>query len=397
MRKFVLLTTLLIVLTVHAQDIPWQPITPSSDLNGWTVVSGEWTVEEGVLIGKSAADAPAILLSEAVYIDFAIEAEFLTPNPATGGIYLRAHQLPALPVPEGADAAGAPRVMYGYRLGIDTTGAGATGGLTDPNGAGTIFAARSTAALSVRDHDWNGVSVSTIANDLSVTVNDETAIVGSDTSYTKGFLAFEVAPGAEIHFRNVRVQDHGRSGEWRALFNGENFDGWIEWGEEDWSVEDGIIAGRSGPKQSEGYLATEDTWKDFHVRGVFKMLGDGNYGLFYHSTIAYNDEKYPVISGLQGEVAPGYPSPSGWVYESYKRGWLVQPDMTQLGAFALNPDDWSEIEIKSQGNRIVTWVNGVRVLDHIDPTPNLVEGAFALQLHTGGAAGILWKDLYVKL
>ncbi|MCL4694664.1 MAG: DUF1080 domain-containing protein, partial [Candidatus Hydrogenedentes bacterium] len=184
--------------------------------------------------------------------------------------------------------------------------------------------------------------------------------------------------------------------EWRALFNGENFDGWVEWGEEEWTVEDGVIAGRSGPKQSEGYLATEDTWKDFHVRGVFKMLGEGNYGLFYHSSIAYNEEQYPVISGLQGEVAPGYPSPSGWVYESYKRGWLVEPDMTHFAAYALNPDDWSEIEIKSQGNRIMTWVNGVRVLDWIDPAPNLSEGAFALQLHTGGAAGILWKDLYVK-
>jgi hypothetical protein len=235
-----------------------------------------------------------------------------------------------------------------------------------------------------------------IVNDVTVSVNDETAVTGSDTGYTKGRLAFEAAPGAEVRFRNVRIQDHGRAGEWRALFNGKDFDGWIEWGEEKWSVEDGAIVGSSGPKQSEGYMATEDTWKDFHVRGVFKMLGDGNYGLFYHSTIAYNDEKYPVISGLQGEVAPGYPSPSGWVYESYKRGWLVKPDMTELGAFALNPDDWSEIEIKSEGNRIMTWVNGVRVLDHTDAAPNLVEGAFALQLHTGGAAGILWKDLYVK-
>jgi hypothetical protein len=395
-KKFALVTALIVVFTVHAQDGPWQPITPSPDLNGWTVVSGEWTVEEGVLIGKSAADAPAILLSDATYIDFDCKYEFLTVGRDTGGVYFRGHQLPALPIPDGVDPKTAPRALYGYRLGIDSTDAVTAINLSDPNGRGSIVAARFAGTETVRVNDWNECTVSMVVNDITVTINDKSAVTGSDTGYTKGRIVFEAAPGAEARFRNIRIQDQGRSGDWRALFNGENFDGWIEWGEEEWSVEDGIIAGRSGPKQSEGYLATEDTWKDFHVRGVFKMLGDGNYGLFYHSTIAYNDEQYPVISGLQGEVAPGYPSPSGWVYESYKRGWLVQPDMTQLGAFALDPDDWSEIEIKSQGNRIMTWVNGVRVLDHIDPTPNLIEGAFALQLHTGGAAGILWKDVYVK-
>lgn len=398
MKKFAMLTTslLLIVFTSHAQDAPWETITPGPALAGWTVLSGDWSVEDGVLTGKGAADAPAVLISEATYVDFALELDFKTPNPATGGIYLRAHQLPRLPIPEGTDPRSAPRVLYGYRLAIDTTDANTTGGLSDPNGRGPIVAARSAAGESVRTGNWNALSVSMMVNDLAVTVNDEIAVTGSDTGYTKGFIAFEVPPGVTVQFRNVRVQDHGRAGKWRALFNGEDFDGWIEWGEENWSVEDGAIAGRSGPKQSEGYMATEDTWKDFHVRGVFKMLGEGNYGLFYHSTIAYNAERYPVISGLQGEVAPGYPSPSGWVYESYKRGWLIEPDMTEIGAFALDPDDWSEIEIKSEGNRIMTWVNGVRVLDYIDATPNLVEGAFALQLHTGGAAGIMWKDLYVK-
>lgn len=374
----------------------WNVITPPHDLSGWTVVSGDWAVEDGVVIGKGTADEPAVLLFDQTVIDFSMNAEFRTPNLATGGIYLRAHRLPALPLPEGIDAADAPRVFYGYRVEIDTTGTGAMGGLTDPNGVSSVFGAQSAAVDSVRTDDWNAVTATLKENDVSITVNDEIALTGSDTAYTKGALALVVNAGSEIHFQNIRIHDLGRAGEWRALFNGDNFEGWVEWGEEEWAVEDGVIAGRSGPKQSEGYLATEDTWKDFHVRGVFKMLGEGNYGLFYHSTIAYNEEQYPVISGLQGEVAPGYPSPSGWVYESYKRGWLVEPDMTHFAAYALNPDDWSEIEIKSQGNRIMTWVNGVRVLDWIDPAPNLSEGAFALQLHTGGAAGILWKDLYVK-
>ncbi|HOQ89366.1 MAG TPA: DUF1080 domain-containing protein, partial [Candidatus Hydrogenedentes bacterium] len=77
------------------------------------------------------------------------------------------------------------------------------------------------------------------------------------------------------------------------------------------------------------------------------------------------------------------------------RGWLEKPDMNRLAAWALRPGAWNEIEIRSQGNRVTTWVNGVRAVDITDQGQQLFEGSFALQLHTGGSAGIMWKDLYV--
>ena len=143
-------------------------------------------------------------------------------------------------------------------------------------------------------------------------------------------------------------------------------------------------------------MATKETFGNFHVRGVFKMEGEGNFGLFYHSTIAYNEKNYPIISGVQGEVAPAYPGPTGWLYESYKRGWFTEPDMGSPAAFAMIPGRWNEIEIRSQGSRVVTWVNGINAMDFTDATPNYVEGAFALQLHAGGVEAVRWKDIYVK-
>jgi hypothetical protein len=126
------------------------------------------------------------------------------------------------------------------------------------------------------------------------------------------------------------------------------------------------------------------------------MTGDGNYGLFYHSSIKLReDDGYPLIAGLQGEVDPGYPGPSGWVYESYKRGWLVKPDPTSMQSVAVRPGKWNTIEIRSEGNHVTTWINGIRVLDLVDEGQCLFEGFFALQLHTGGADGIGWKDLFV--
>jgi hypothetical protein len=125
------------------------------------------------------------------------------------------------------------------------------------------------------------------------------------------------------------------------------------------------------------------------------MLGDGNYGLFYHSAVTLRDDGYPEIAGVQGEVEPSYPGSTGWVYESYRRGWLIQPDKTSPAACLLRPGQWNSIEIRSHGNRLSTWVNGYRVIDWIDRAPQLFAGSFALQLHTGEGAGIDWRALYV--
>ncbi|MEX2016473.1 MAG: DUF1080 domain-containing protein [Candidatus Hydrogenedentales bacterium] len=131
------------------------------------------------------------------------------------------------------------------------------------------------------------------------------------------------------------------------------------------------------------------------VRGAFKMLGEGNYGLFYHSTINLRDDGYPVIAGVQGEVEPSYPGTTGGLYESYQRGWIARPEENSLESYALKPDEWNTIEIRSRGNHVTTWVNGFRTVDFTDPEPRLFTGAFALQLHTGAGAGIDWKELYV--
>ena len=132
------------------------------------------------------------------------------------------------------------------------------------------------------------------------------------------------------------------------------------------------------------------------MRGEFKMLGDGNYGLFYHSTIRLREnDGYPLISGVQGEVMPGRPAQTGRLYESYKRGWLMEQDHSDIGSWALREGEWNTIEIRNKGNRVTTWVNGIRVVDFSDLTPQLFEGSFALQLHTGEGAGIDWRGLFV--
>jgi len=388
-------------MTVAGYTAEWELLTDSFD--GWRALGGEWRIEDGVIIGKAAKEENAWLLYEArEFADMEIEVEFRTQAPTNGGVQLRSHWLPRMPLEDGETVADAPKQMYGYQANVETRMRAGTGILMDENGRGYLAEPSQEALKTLKQRDWNRMRVAARGNKIEVYLHDTLACEVEDEAFIRGFVALQLYPfqsedeATEIEYRNVRVKDYGRHGEWRALFDGATLNGWKEWGEEDWKVEDGVIYGTSGPKQSEGYLATVETFKDFRARGGFKILGDGNYGLFYHSTITLREKDgYPLIAGLQGEVEPGYPGSTGWVYESYQRGWLVKPDHTAMQSVALRVGDWNEIEIRARGSHVTTWVNGIRVLDLEDDDQRLFEGSFALQLHTGGADGIAWKDLYV--
>lgn len=408
MRGAMVILAVLTAAMAGAQD--WAPMSNGNDLTGWKALGGEWTIQDGVITGKLSKTAEQmdkqinvwLMWTQKEYADFEMELEFRTPTPINGGVQFRTQWMPKLPIPEGVKAEESVKDCYGYQANVETRERTGTGKLVDENGRGTLAETPMEAAKTLKQRDWNKMRIVARDTVIEIYLGDVLANRTEDDMYRKGYIllqlrADEVAPEVtEIQYRNLRIKDLGRTGTWRPLFDGKTLSGWKEWGSEKWTVEEGTIFGRSGEKKSEGYLATEQTWKDFHVRGTFKMLGEGNFGLFYHSTITLREDGYPVIAGVQGEVEPGYPSKTGWVYESYKRGWLVEPDAKTAGALALRPGDWNEIEIQSQGNHVKTWVNGVRTLDFEDPAPNLTEGSFALQLHTGGVDGIAWKDLLVK-
>lgn len=400
--RYVAIVVMLVAFKAVGQEPDWKPLFNGRDHAGWQVLAGDWSVENGELTGRAKDVHMAWIRTESEFADAEVELEFRTPTPANGGLQFRAHWLPKEPALGNVAPDQLPREMYGYQVNVDTQRDLATGAVMAKHGVPPLALASSDAQATVKPTEWNALRVRFSGDDIETYVNGALACRVQSDRFQRGFLALQVTRNetggqGEVHYRNLRVRDLGYTGPWQPLFNGKDLSGWKTWGAETWGVEDGTIVGRSGPKKSEGYLATETSYQDFDVRGQFRMLGAGNFGLFYHSTIEYDDKEYPVISGLQGEVAPEYPGPTGWVYESYKRGWLIQPDPTSAAAFALRPGLWNEIRIRSIGSRIQTWVNGFPVLDLVDPAPQLHEGAFALQLHTGGVDGIAWKDLFVRV
>src|SRR5690606_23616317 len=149
----------------------------------------------------------------------------------------------------------------------------------------------------------------------------------------------------------VLLAGTGFAQEFTSLFNGKDLTGWTIHGTEKWYVEDGTLVCESGPDEQYGYLSTDKEYKDFVLEVEFKLEANGNSGVFIRSDI-----EGTTISGWQVEVAPPGNSTAG-IYESYGRGWLIQPD-PELENKQLDPEGWNKMKIRAEGGHITTWLNG---------------------------------------
>lgn len=172
------------------------------------------------------------------------------------------------------------------------------------------------------------------------------------------------------------------------LFNGKNLEGWVIHGTEKWYVENGELICESGPDAQYGYLSTVDYYDDFELSVDFKQEANGNSGIFFRSTVDGTK-----VSGWQVEVAPPE-NHSGGIYESYGRGWLIQPDLEK--DIALKMGEWNTMKIVAIGSKVTTWLNGTEMIQIIDKKIGEGKGAIALQIHDGGGIKVRWKNIRIK-
>lgn len=173
------------------------------------------------------------------------------------------------------------------------------------------------------------------------------------------------------------------------LFNGKDLSGWTIHGTEKWMVEDGLLICESGPDKEYGYLSTDKEYKNFILTLEFKQEANGNSGVFFRSKIPEGVK----ISGWQAEVAPPGQH-TGGIYESYGRGWLVQPapedeKYLKMGA-------WNTYKIKADGDEVTTWLNGHQMCHIKDEKIGEGEGFIALQIHSGGGIKVSWRNIEIR-
>lgn len=175
----------------------------------------------------------------------------------------------------------------------------------------------------------------------------------------------------------------------KSLFNGKDLTGWKIYGTEKWYVDNGLLICESGPDQEYGYLATDDSYKDFDLTVEFKQEANGNSGVFFRSSI-----EGTKITGWQAEVAPPGHN-TGGIYESYGREWLIKPDPEKDKVLKMG--DWNTMRIRVVGDHVTTWLNGEEMIDLTDEKIGKAVGSIALQIHSGGGIKVAWRNLRITV
>ena len=178
--------------------------------------------------------------------------------------------------------------------------------------------------------------------------------------------------------------------DWVSLFNGKDLSGWVQIGKEKWTVENGAIRGQAVTKEY-GYLKTEKNYRDFHLALHFKCVGDGNSGVFFHSEFEPGTPK--ITQGLQFEIDCAMGRHTGGIYGD-GRQWIVWP--APENESVVRRGEWNEYLLKVEGNRYVARLNGVTVVDFTDPAPRSFDGGISLQLHSGGAGDMMFREIWIR-
>jgi hypothetical protein len=176
--------------------------------------------------------------------------------------------------------------------------------------------------------------------------------------------------------------------QFTPIFNGKDLSGWKTHGTEKWYVENKELVCESGPDKQYGYLSTDKAYKNFELSLQFKQEADGNSGVFIRSSIDSTK-----ISGWQVEVAP-LNKHTGGIYESYGRGWLIQPKAEDEKW--LKPAEWNTMRIVVKGDEITSYLNGHQMVYLKDEKIGAGNGFIALQIHDGGGIKVRWKNIKIR-
>ena len=190
---------------------------------------------------------------------------------------------------------------------------------------------------------------------------------------------------------------------WQNLFNGKDLAGWKRVaGAADFSVENGIIVGRTVLNSGNTFLVTEKEYSDFILElDVWVEDEDGNAGIQTRSHLdASGNNGKGKVYGRQCEVDPTIRRWSGGIYDEGRRDWLYTMQLNPPAQNAYKNGVYNHFKIECIGNEMKTWVNGIATAYLVDTIDS--KGFIGLQVHAISAADhagkkVCFKNIRIKL
>ena len=171
----------------------------------------------------------------------------------------------------------------------------------------------------------------------------------------------------------------------KDFFNGKDLTGW-DGDAKLWSVEDGEIVGKTNGLKRNEFLRSQMAAGDFRLTLKVKLVPDKE-----NSGVQFRSEALPEgeVKGPQADVGAGW---WGKLYEEHGRGLLWK----ESGDKHVKVDDWNTYVIEADGSRVRTWINGKACVD-LDDAKISRRGLFALQIHSGGAIEVRFKEFKLEV
>lgn len=184
---------------------------------------------------------------------------------------------------------------------------------------------------------------------------------------------------------------------WINLFNGKDLSGWKRVaGTAEYTVENGLIVGRTVMNSRNTFLITEKEYGDFILEAdIWLEDEEGNAGI---QTRSHFDPKAfdgaGRVYGRQCEIDPTPRKWTGGIYDEGRRQWLYPLQLNPRAQHAYKKGEYNHYRVECIGNEMKTWVNGIAaayVVDTID-----AKGFIGLQVHAINAADHAGKKVCFK-
>ncbi len=174
----------------------------------------------------------------------------------------------------------------------------------------------------------------------------------------------------------------------KPIFNGVDLTGW-KGDPKLWLVKDGMLVGKSPGIGYNDFLTTTATYGDFELQLDFNLRdGQGNSGVQFRS-----HQGTDHVIGYQADIGQDY---WGCLYDEARRRRVLVPAAPAL-AGVLKKDGWNHYVVRAEGDHITLEINGVTTVDYHEPDAKIARsGILALQIHSGPAMEIRFKDIRLK-
>jgi len=190
---------LLLVLGVLAEaqtKAGWVSLFNGKDLGGWKANGEEkWVVEQGTILGESAANKYGYLTTEKTYRNFDLGLQFKPEAYGNAGVFVHS-RITGMDPEHGPDIAG-------MQVEVDPSRGKHTGGLYESGGREWVALPTAEAEKALKPGEWNNLQVSVHGNHVVTHLNGVKVADFTDLAprFTDGVIGLQIHTGGGVKMR----------------------------------------------------------------------------------------------------------------------------------------------------------------------------------------------------